>query len=50
MRATVSDLRRLLSETRGVLGTSMEFIALGSNGVPSLDSAVLGSDYQVVFH
>lgn len=50
MRATVSDLRRLLLETRGVLATSMEFIALGSNGVPSLDSAVLGSDYLVVFH
>ena len=50
MHATVSDLRRLLSETRGVLATSMEFIALGSNGVHSLNSAVLGSDYLVVFH
>ena len=50
MCATVSDLRRLLSETRGVLGTSIKFLVLGSNGVPSLDSAVLGSDYLVVFH
>ena len=50
IRATVSDLRRLISETRGVLATSMKFIVWGSNGESSLNSDVLGSDYLVLFH